>query len=114
MLMQGTCYNISLYYFPSYIFPRQSTCRPAISRLRFSRTPVSGRQVHPRKVDGQRRVFLDVPLDAPVLLVFVQADRLALTGGDFDFAKNLFLGVEILERALLGQDDRNVEPVFDV
>ena len=36
------------------------------------------------------------------------------SGGDFDFAKNLFLGVEILERALLVQDDRNVEPVFDV
>ena len=101
--MQGTCYNISLYYFPSYIF--STTIH--MSSGNFS-------SEIPRKVDGQRRVFLDVPLDAPVLLVFVQADRLALTGGDFDFAKNLFLGVEILERALLGQDDRNVEPVFDV
>ena len=67
-----------------------------------------------REVDGQRRVFLDVPLDASVLFVLVKTDRLALFGGDFDFAQNLFLGVELFERALLGQDDRNVEPVIDV
>lgn len=114
MLMQGTCYNISLYYFPSYIFPRQSTCRPAISRLRFSRTPVSGRQVHPPQSRWPAACLSRCPTRCARSPRFVQADRLALTGGDFDFAKNLFLGVEILERALLGQDDRNVEPVFDV
>ena len=68
----------------------------------------------PRKVDGQRRVFLDVPLDATVLLILVQTDRFALLGGDFDFAENLFFGVELLECAVFGLDNRNVEPVLDV
>nr|DAX91519.1 MAG TPA: hypothetical protein [Caudoviricetes sp.] len=67
-----------------------------------------------READAHGRILLDVPFDTSVFFILVKSYSLTFLFADLDLVQDLLLVVELLERALLGQDDRNVEPVLDV